>query len=158
MIGRYRKRGRPPAKETTIKIRFKQSVFEMWRNEKQASGYGHYSIFTEYLLHCGPGKTISTWLQSQHSGRGRLLDASTYCSSPLSLSTFLAKSRLPLSLVQQNYQQLFLRLGGKLTYKILQTKMQNSYKVKPLFKLRHALKLNISQIANKWPTIGLHFL
>ena len=125
MTGRSRKRGRPPAKETTVKIRFKQSVFEMWRNKKQASGYGHYSIFAEYLLHCGPGNTISTWLQSQHSSwpsYWRIDNSGSYCSSPLSLSTFLAKSRLPLSLVQQNYQQLFLRLDGKLTHKILQQK------------------------------------
>ena len=33
----------------------------MWRNKKQASGYGQrsHSIFAEYLLHCGPGNTIS---------------------------------------------------------------------------------------------------
>ena len=31
-------------------------------------------------------------------------------------------------------------------------------KVESLFKLRHVLKLNIFQIANKWKTIGLHFL
>ena len=62
MIGRSRKRGRPPAKETTVKIRLKQSVFEMWGNKKQAFGYGQrsHSIFVEYLLHCGPGNTIST--------------------------------------------------------------------------------------------------
>ena len=60
ITGRYRKWGRPPAKETTVKIRLKQSVFEMWRNKKQASGYGQrsHSIFAEYLLHCGHGNTI----------------------------------------------------------------------------------------------------
>ena len=33
----------------------------MWRNKKQASGYGQrsHSIFAEYLLHGGPGNTIS---------------------------------------------------------------------------------------------------
>ena len=33
----------------------------MWRNKKQASGYGQrsHSIFAEYLLHCGPGNTTS---------------------------------------------------------------------------------------------------
>ena len=33
----------------------------MWRNKKQASGYGQrsHSIFAEYLLHCSPGNTIS---------------------------------------------------------------------------------------------------
>ena len=33
----------------------------MWRNKKQASGYGQrsHSIFAEYLLHRGPGNTIS---------------------------------------------------------------------------------------------------
>ena len=33
----------------------------MWGNKKQASGYGQrsHSIFAEYLLHCGPGNTIS---------------------------------------------------------------------------------------------------
>ena len=34
MTGWSRKRGRPPAKETTVKIRLKQSVFEMWRNKE----------------------------------------------------------------------------------------------------------------------------
>ena len=107
MTGKSPKRGRPPAKKTTVKIRFKQSVFEMWRNKKQASGYGHYSIFAEYLLHCGPGNTISAitalWLAvflTHRQFRIILLIATLpqYISGKNKTSPFLGSAELPTTL------------------------------------------------------------
>ena len=76
MTGRSRKRGRP-AKETTVEIRFKQSVFEMWRNKKQASVD---TGITAYLLSicCTAALEIQSVHDYNHSTlAGRLLDAST---------------------------------------------------------------------------------
>ena len=65
----------------------------MWRNKKQASGYGQrsHSIFAEYLLHCGPGNTTSISKQQRldfgvnSPGKYSLLSSVDFAISSLTL-------------------------------------------------------------------------